>query len=163
MPLDPGRHWLAAGITGIPRQREWDAVKLVEAPGTAGDDGEFVVLADGRVLVESGSVFEPGPLAAALDGAVTAPYRAVAVRRDELWAVGACRIEVVQLDPSPDGSELELTWNGVTHLLTVDGAPASPTRAEALERIATGRVRGSYAAHAHRLEGELWEIRILAL
>ncbi len=31
MPLDPGRHWLAAGITGIPRQREWDAVATVHA------------------------------------------------------------------------------------------------------------------------------------
>ncbi len=163
MPLDPGRYWLAAGITGIPRQREWDAVKLVEAPGTPGDDGEFVVLADGRVLVESESMFNSDSLAAALEGAVTAPYRAVAVRRDELWAVGACRIEVVRLDPSPDGGELELTWDGAKHLLTVDGAPASPTRAEALERIASGRVRGSYAAHAHRLEGELWEILILAL
>lgn len=163
MPLDPGRHWLAAGITGIPRQREWDAVKLVDAPGSPGDDGEFVVLADGRIVVESESVFDPVPLAAALEGAVAAPYRAVAVRRDELWAVGACRIEAMRLDPSPDGDELELTWDGVMHLLTVDGAPASPARAEALERVATGRVRGSYAAHAHRLEGDLWEILILAL
>lgn len=163
MPLDPGRHWLAAGITGIPRQREWDAVKLVEAPGSVGENGEFVALADGRVLVESESTFDSTLLSAALAGVIAAPYRAVAVRRDELWAVGACRIEVVRLDPSPDGGELELTWDGAKHLLTLDGAPASPTRAEALERLASGRVRGSYAAHAHRLEGDFWEILVLAL
>ena len=63
MPLDPGRHWLEAGITGIPRQREWDAVKLVEAPGATGDELEFVALPDGRVLLESGPVgFDPAPL-----------------------------------------------------------------------------------------------------
>ena len=69
MPLDPGRHWLEAGITGIPRQREWDAVKLVEAPGAAGDELEFVALPDGRVLLESGpDGFDPAPLSTAFRG-----------------------------------------------------------------------------------------------
>ena len=163
MPLDPGRHWLAAGITGIPRQREWDAVATVQGPGTVGDEAQFVVLTGGRLLLESDPVFDAVPLAAALEGALDPPYRAVAVRRADLWAVGARRIEVVRLDPDPEGHDLELTWDGSTHALALDGAPASPLRATALERIAADRVKGSYAAHAHRLDDDLWEILILAL
>ena len=36
MPVDPGRHWLEAGITGIARQREWDAVVTVDGARVAG-------------------------------------------------------------------------------------------------------------------------------
>jgi len=163
MPLDPGRDWLAAGITGIPRQREWDAVVTVSALGIEGEEAQFVVLPEGRLLVESEPKFDAAPLAAALKTALEPPYRAVATRRDDLWAVGGRRIEVVRLDPDPDGDELELTWDGSAHTLALNGALASPSRATALERIAVGRVKGSYAAHAHRLDGDLWEILILAL
>jgi len=164
VPLDPGRHWLAAGITGIPRQREWDAVVTVEAPGSPGDELELVVLPDGRTLVEGGaSDSGSAAFAAALRGAIDAPYRAVAVRRPELWVVGARAIEVVQLDPDPGGDELELTWDGTTLSLTVDGVPENAARASALERIAAAREPGSYAVHAHRLKGELWELLLLPL
>lgn len=129
MPLDPGRHWLAAGITGIPRQREWDAVATVQGPGEAGDEAQFVVLSGGRFVLESDSAIEPSPLASALT--IDPPYRVVAVRREALWAVGARRIEVVRLHPDPDGDDLELTWDGSTHALALDGALASPSRAEA--------------------------------
>lgn len=164
MPLDPGRHWLAAGITGLPRQREWDAVVTVEAPGTPGDELELVVLPDGRVLVE-GEGSDPGSavFAEALRGAIDAPYRAVAVRRPELWVVGAREIEVVRLHPDPGGDELELTWDRATLSLTIDGVPEGAARASALEQVAAGREAGSYAAHAHRLEGDLWELLLLPL
>jgi hypothetical protein len=163
MPLDPGRDWLAAGITGIPRQREWDAVATVDAPGSSGDETQFVVLADGRVLVESDGAPDAGLLATGLEGVIDAPYRAVAIRREDVWAVGARRIEVAQLSPDPDGDDVELTWDGSAHALTIDGALASPPRGAALERIAAERVKGSYAAHAHRVDGDLWEILVLAL
>ena len=163
MPLDPGRDWLAAGITGIPRQREWDAVATVHAAGAPGDEAQFVLLPTGQLVVESEPAIDATPLAAALDGALEPPYRAVAIRRDDLWAVGARRIEVVRLEPDPDGDDLELTWDGAAHTLAVDGVLASPSRASALERIATEREEGSYAAHAHRLDGDHWEIMVLAL
>lgn len=163
MPLDPGREWLAAGITGIPRQREWDAVATVQAPGAPGDEAQFVALSTGRIVVESEPAIDATPLAAALEGALGPPYRAVAIRREDLWAVGARRIEVVRLEPDPDGEDLELTWDGSTHTLGIDGVLASPSRASALERIAVERVRGSYAAHAHRLDADFWEIMVLAL
>jgi hypothetical protein len=160
MPLDPGREWLAAGITGIPRQREWDAVVVADAPGEPGAEIEFVALPDGRLLTEGG---EATLYAAALAGAIETPYRAIAVRREDRWAVGARRIEVARLDPDPSGDDLELTWDGASLALVADGVPVGASRASALERLASGREKGRYAAHAHRLDGDLWEILVLPL
>jgi hypothetical protein len=163
VPVDPGRHWLEAGITGIARLREWDAVVTVSAPGMPGDEAEFVALPDGRLVVEGEHRLDPGPLAAALESSIDPPYRAVAVRRDELWAVGAVSIEVVELSPRPRGDDLELTWNGGELALTIDSLPADPAQADALERIASARRRGPYAARAHRVADDLWEILVLPL
>jgi hypothetical protein len=163
MPLDPGRDWLAAGITGLQRQREWDAVATTEGEGTPGEAVEFVALADGTFVLESGGAGDPAPFAAALGESIEAPYRALAVKRPDVWAVGAVTIDVERFDPDPRGDELELTWNGSELELTIDELPASPTQASALERIATSRVDGAYAAHAHRLRGDLWEISVLPL
>ena len=163
MPIDPGREWLAAGITGLQRQREWDALATVEADGTAGDEVGFVALADGSFVLESDGARDPSAFAEALRESVQPPYRALAVRRPELWAVGAVAIEVERLDPDPRGNELELTWNGSELELSIDNLPADPSQAAALERIAAGRVNGAYAAHAHRLRGDLWELSVLQL
>jgi hypothetical protein len=164
VPVDPGPHWLEAGITGIARLREWDAVVTVSAPGVPGDEAEFVVLPDGRLIAEGDHRPDPSAFAAALAGAIEPPYRAVAVRRESVWAVGAVAIEVAELAPSPRGTDLELTWDGSMLSLTVDTLPADPAQADALERIASARQPGrSYAARAHRLAGELWEILVLPL
>jgi len=164
LPLDPGSHWLEAGITGLARQREWDAVATAEGPGTPGDEVQFVALQGGRLLVESGPTgFDAPALAEALEGSLDPPYRGYAVRRDELWAVGATAIEVARLEPDPRGDDLELTWDGSTLALLTDGMPADAGDAAALERIATEREEGSYAAHAHRLEGDLFELLVLPL
>jgi hypothetical protein len=81
-PLDPGRHWLAAGITGLARQREWDAVATTEGPGEPGDEVAYIVLPGGRLLVESAPPgLDPGFLAAAFGDQLDPPYRAIAVRR----------------------------------------------------------------------------------
>jgi hypothetical protein len=162
-PLDPGREWLAAGITGLQRQREWDAVATAELDGIPGEEIEFVALPDGTFVVESDRSADPTPFADALGDDVARPFRALAVRRPEVWAVGAVSIEVERLDPDPRGTELELTWNESTLELTIDDVPAEPTRAEALRRIAASRVTGAYAAHAHRLRDDLWELSVLAL
>ena len=163
MPLDPSREWLAAGITGIARQREWDAVATVQGEGTPGDEVGFVALADGTYVLESAGAPDPAPFAAALGESIALPYRALAVRRPDLWAVGAVAIEVERLDPDPRGTELELTWNGSELALTIDELPAEPSQASAFERIATARVSGAYAAHAHRVRGDLWELSVLQL
>ena len=161
-PVDPGSHWLEAGITGLPRQKEWDAVATSDAPGTTGDEAEFVALSDGRLLVDSGPEgFDPGPLAVALEGAIERPYRALAMRRPEIWAVGANVIETARLEPDPRGNDLELTWDGAALALVADGMPADPSGVAALERLAVEREDGSYAAHATRLDGDLWEVLVL--
>ena len=136
MPLDPGREWLAAGITGLQRQREWDAVATADGDGTPGDEVEFVALDDGTFVLESDGGADPTPFAAALGDSIATPYRALAVKRQEVWAVGAVGIEVGRLEPEPRGDELELTWNGSELELTIDDLPAEPTRAAALERLA---------------------------
>jgi hypothetical protein len=161
-PLDPARAWLAAGITGLARGREWDAVVTLAADGEPGDEVAFVALPDGTFVLESDRA-DPVPFAEALARSIAPPYRALAVRRPELWAVGAVAIEVVSLQPDPEGDELELTWNGSERTLVVDSLPADPARATALERIAAARVQGTYAAHARRVRGDLWEVSVLAL
>jgi hypothetical protein len=163
VPLDPAREWLAAGITGLARGREWDAVATFRADGPAGDELSFVALGDGSFVLESTGEADVAPFAAALSESIVPPYRALAVRRSELWAVGAVAIDVEALDPSPRGDELQLTWNGSASELTIDGVPADPAQASALERIAARRMRGPYAAHAHRVRGDLWELSVLAL
>ena len=55
LPHDPGPHWGEVGIHGLHRQREWDAVVTVEAPGAEGADLWFVALRDGGVVVEEGA------------------------------------------------------------------------------------------------------------
>jgi hypothetical protein len=162
-PLDPGREWLAAGITGLQRQREWDAVATAQVDGIPDDEVAFVALSDGTFVLESEGSFDPAPFAHALGGEIDPPFRALAVRRPEVWAVGAVSIEVDRLDPDPRGDELELTWNGSSLELTIDGVPAEPSRAEALQRMASSRVSGPYAAHAHRLRADVWELSVLAL
>jgi hypothetical protein len=162
-PVDPGREWLAAGITGLQRQREWDAVATAVVDGIAADEVAFVALPDGTFVLESDAAADPTPFADALRDDIEAPYRALALRRPGVWAVGAVSIEVGELDPDPRGDELELTWNGSELTLTVDNLPADPGRAGALERLARARVKGPFAAHAHRLRGEVWELSVLAL
>jgi hypothetical protein len=162
MSIDPERGWLEAGITGLPRQAEWEVVVTAEAPGTRGDEIEFVALADGRVL--SGGA-EVSPFVAALEGELERPYQAVALRREDVWAVGANAIEVVRLEPDPEGDDLELAWDGSSLALVVDGAPVEASQAPALEQLARERESDgdSWVAQAHRLDGDLWEVSVLPL
>ncbi len=134
-----------------------------DAPGRPGDQVEFVALADGRLVLEEGHAADIEALAAALAGSLTAPFRAMAVRRDDVWAVGGSSIEVVQLAPDPQGDDLELTWDGETLALAADGIPVDVERAAALEQLAAERQRGPYVARARRLEGDLFEVSVLPL
>ncbi|CAN5727017.1 hypothetical protein BH20ACT14_BH20ACT14_19340 [soil metagenome] len=159
MPLDPGRHWLAAGITGIPRQREWDAVKLVEAPGSTGDEVQFVALPDGRIVLEAGpDGFDHSPLAAALEGSIERPYRAVARRRPELWAVGACSIGILELPRAPQGDALEVVRTADGLLIRVDGMPSGVHLPE-LDELGAARFV-SFVVRAQRLTDSLFEVEV---
>jgi hypothetical protein len=159
LPHDPGPHWGEVGIHGLHRQREWDVVLTVEALRTEGEEQWFVVLADGRIVVEegAGSVSE-------LEGAIPLqpPYRAHAVRRPQgIWAVAARRIETVELVDDPGGDALELAWDGVERTVRIDGEPTLAGVPE-LERLGAAR-HDAYVVTAARLTGSTWEISVAPL
>jgi hypothetical protein len=160
--LDPSRQWLAAGITGLARYREWDAVVTASAPGSAGDEIELVALADGVFLVERKTTdVDPQPLLAALAGVVEPPYRALGIRRPELWVVGAVGLEVVALGDDLRGSEIEVVRDEAGVRVRIDGLPA-PEQVPELEGLGEAR-GGSYVVRARRLKGTLFEVEVEAL
>ena len=146
--------WDAAGIHGLHRVREWDAVVTLEAPELQGERASFVALPGGDLVVEDGPP-SVEPLATALEQEIQPPYRAEAVRRDDgLWAVAGRRIEVVEL-PGVSGEELELTTHGGERTLLIDGERAFGS-IPALERP-------EHAVRAQRLDGEVWEVEATPL
>jgi hypothetical protein len=144
---EPRAPWREVGIHGMQRVREWDMTQTVDAPGIEGDAATFVVLPDGSVLVEDGAESSLQPLADAIEQELQPPYRARAARqRDDLWAVQAKRIRVVQLRNPPEGEAIELTRDG----LVVDGERAFGSVPE-LEGLGD-------VVRAERLDGDLWEV-----
>lgn len=150
------------GLHGVARPREWDAVATVEAPWLVGERIDFVTLPDGSLILEEGPDGDLEPLAAAVERSITAPYRAEAVRRDERhWGVAANRIEVLELPEVADGEEIILTVRDDEAELLIDGAEAEGT-VPSLEAYAASR-HPSFAAHARRIDEDLWEVRVYAL
>jgi hypothetical protein len=131
----------------------------VAAPSVQGDEAWFVVLEDGRVIVEDG-VADPSQLAAAVT--ISPPYRANAVRREGgLWVVAARGIETARLDDDPGGTSLEVTWDGNERTVRIDGEPTLAGLPE-LERLGAARHTG-YVVTASRLQGPVWEILVSPL
>jgi hypothetical protein len=158
---DPAAGALAgAGLP--PRARRWDAVVTAEAPDVEGNEVDFVTLPDGSLLVEE----EEGDaaldaLAQAIEGELTPPYRAHAVRQTErLWAVSARRIDVARLEA--DGDLIELTQTSDGKALRIDGMPVFGSIPE-LERLGESTAGPAYVVHAERLDADLWEVRVAAL
>jgi hypothetical protein len=142
------------GIHGIPREREYDAVVTTDAPDVKGTAARFVGLEDGSFLVEEAEG-EVDALAEAIEQALSAPYRATAVRRDDSqWAVAASRIRVMEL-PELGGDEVELAIRGDEKTLVVDGQRVFGTVPE-LEELA----QGDSVVRAARLDRRLWEVRV---
>ena len=115
--------WLEAGITGVPRSREWDVVRVVELPELEASrlaEISFDGLAGGGVSVD-GELSLPAAvverLVAALDQELDPPYEAIAVRRGQLdWALAArsrqfeeltlpplANVGMISVAVSPDG------------------------------------------------------------
>ena len=150
-----------AGIHGLHRLREWDAVATVDAPPLRGERAVFVTLPDGTLLVEEGED-DVAPLAEAVEAHLKPPYRAEAVRRHEtIWAVAARAIEVVRLEEDPGGDEVTVTARDGEREVVVDGARTFGGF-RALERLAEERF-DAYALRAARLENDLWEVEVSPL
>jgi hypothetical protein len=143
-----------AGIHGIARERQYDAVATAEAPDVEGDSARFVGLDDGSLVIEEGDG-ELTPLADAIEQEVDRPYRATAVRRSgTTWAIAGHRLRVVEL-PEPGGDEVELAILDGAQTLIVDGTRSFGTIPE-LVRLADGDA----VIRAGRLDGNLWEVRV---
>jgi hypothetical protein len=160
-PVDPGPHWGAVGIHGVPRPRRWDAVASAEAPGLKGNEVHFVALPNGDLVVDED---EPDDtlqaLADAVEEAIEPPYRAEAVRRDEdLWAVAARRVQVAELEAP--GDEIEVVVSGGERTLTVDGERGFGS-VPALEQLGE-QLGTAYVVRARRLDERLWEVEANAL
>lgn len=164
--------WVPAGVSGVPRARDWDAVVVVDVPELAGDpvaELAFRVREDGTV-VEDGDAASAAALARfanALSGAVEPPYEARAARRDRVgWSAAARRLrsgtaelpldlaasEIAVAIP-PDGERLVLVDGEERERL--DGALAAA--ADELERQGRERYR-TFVVRAERRPGERWEV-----
>jgi hypothetical protein len=166
MPLTPApQHPLVgalreAGIHGLHRQREWDAIASVLVPDLDLDELEFTALPDGTLLVEDdlpdGALT---PLADALEQTLSPPYHARAVRRENgVWAVAANKIEVVEVPEDIEGDTVSLAVQGEDRTLLIDDRPGwggLPT----LEAHAARHYR-DFVLHAERLDGQLWAVKV---
>jgi hypothetical protein len=141
--------WDAAGIHGLQRAREWDVVETVEAPQLPGERAAFVALPGGEVIVEEGPD-DPSPLADAIEHELAPPYRAEAVKREGgLWAVGAKRVEIAELQ-GIEGEEIEVAIHGDVRTVLVDGEHAFGS-IQQLERP-------GHVVRARRLDGDRFEL-----
>lgn len=151
-PHDTTPRWGEAGIHGVPRPRQWDAV-VTATIDLDGERAAFVVLPDGTLVIEDGPD-DLQPLADAVETELDPPYRAEAVRRgDDVWAVAARRIQVASFEH--DGERLELTVRDGERTLLVDGEPGFGSARE-LEELAPGDA----VVRATRIDGQDWEIQV---
>jgi hypothetical protein len=164
-PVMDARHplWQVAGIHGIPRVREWDAVTSAEAPELPGDETDFVALEDGTIFTDDDLPDEAlTPLADALENLLEAPYHALALRQAaDVWSVAAMRVTVVEVPEDIPGDKVELAVNEGERTIRLDDAE---TRADlpTLEQFASQQF-GSFVLRATRLDDRLWEVTVLPL
>jgi hypothetical protein len=162
--------WVEAGISGLARQREWDATALPEVPALRGSDEteiDFRVLGDGSVI---GDV-DPAVVAQLTrELAIEAPYLARAVRQDESnWIVGAVHMEseLVELPAGVDALALEaavppegeVMYLVDGEILTEDPEGATADALRELERLGADRFQ-AFVARADRLEDGRWELTV---
>ncbi len=150
--------WNQAGVHGVPRPRQWDAVVTAEAD-LPGDSVHFVTLEDRTVVVDEDVPDDQlAPLADAVETQLNPPYRAEGTRRDDrLWAVGASKIDVVSIDEEIGGDTVELAVRDGVVTQLVDGAHGFGSVPE-LEALGAGMP--SFVVRADRIDGDLWEVAV---
>lgn len=163
-PLDPD-HPLQqiAGIHGVPRPREWDAVASAEAPGVPGEELEFVVLEDGTLVVDEDTPEGVlSPLADALEITIEPPYHAYARRREQdVWAVAAFVVDVVEVPEELTGDTVSISVQDGLREALVGGQPYG-YRIQSLEQFAEADFE-AYVLEGTRIDGELWEVTVSPL
>jgi hypothetical protein len=162
-PHDTRPRWGSAGIHGIHRFREWDALVRVEGVELETDEVGFVALADGTLVVpDDVDEGELMPFAEAVEAELPPPFRAQAVHGGGgAWTVAAEAIELAELGREVEGEQIELTVREGERSLIVDGALAFGS-IPSLERL--GEARGDdFVVRASRVDGDLWDVRVLPL
>jgi hypothetical protein len=163
-PLDP-RHpfWQVAGIHGVARAREWDAVVATLAPELPGEELDFVVLEDGTLIVDLDLPDDAlSPVADALDQALEAPYHAYAHRREgDVWVAAAIVVDIVAIEEEIDGDSIEVVSRDGERM-TVIGGELTNRRIVPLEELAEEDFE-SYFLEASRIDATLWEVTVNAL
>ena len=163
-PIDP-RHplWQVAGIHGIPRVREWDAVTTAVAPELPGDETDFVVIDDGTIFTDDDLPDEAlTPLADALESLIEAPYHALGLQQDgDVWSVAAMRVNVVEVPEDVPGDKIDFVVNDGERTIAVVDA-RSTLKVPSLEQFAAQQF-GSFVLRASRLDDTLWEVTVLPL
>jgi hypothetical protein len=162
--------WVESGVSGLARQREWDATVITEVRGLEGSEEvevDFRVLGDGSVVGDvSGDVLAE----LTRDLGVDPPYAARAVRQNAReWMVGAVRIEseLVALPGGVDAVSLEAAVppeGGTMYVVDGEILAEAPTGAAAdalaeLERRGAERFQ-AFVARADRLEDGRWELTV---
>ncbi|HYZ20163.1 MAG TPA: hypothetical protein VE615_11505 [Gaiellaceae bacterium] len=152
-----------AGIHGVPRPREWDAVASAEAPDLPGDEIDFVVLDDGTLIVDQDLPEDAlSPVADSLELTISPPYHAVARRGESsVWAAGAMEVAVVKVPEDVPGDEVALAVQGDERTLLVDDE-RSDADVPTLEEYGYAQ-HDAFVLRASRLDGLLWEVTVNAL
>jgi hypothetical protein len=156
---EPGLGLVA--IHGVPRARTWDAVASAHAPGLVGETAVFVVLPDGTVVLEDDQRDDSlAPLADAIEGQLSPPYRAAAVRREgSVWSAVAEQVAIVEL-PWLEGDVVDLSVVDGMRELAVDGE-TTIRPIPALDAVA--EEHADVALHAERIDGDIFAVDVFPL
>jgi hypothetical protein len=173
--LDPRAfRWVEAGVSGLARSRDWDAVELISVPELADrgvEELRFGVLADGAIVGGDAAGVPQHILdrfAERLAVTVEAPYEAVAARQTRLeWSVAARQLRIEEIDlPHVDAAEIVVAVapDDQTSVL-VDGSEpdhvASEVEAAAAKLEELGRSRHrSFVIRARRTVGDRWAVSV---
>jgi hypothetical protein len=165
--------WVEAGVSGLPRSREWDAVTVVELPeleSSSASELTFRVLGDASVAGAEGL---PGAaverIVAELESAVRPPYEVRAARRGRCdWSVAAreLRLESVPLLGSLPGDELAVAVTPDGERTTfVDGEETGLLTADLEAAFAVLERRGrerfpAFVSRAERVGPGRWELSV---
>ena len=166
--------WVEAGVSGVPRGREWDAVAVVDLPELADaalSEIRFRVLEDGSISGAEGAAVPDlalRRLAAAVEEMLSPPYEALAARRGcHDWSIAAreLRLEGIELPAALAAGEIVLAVPpGGERTLLVEGeepavmTPELEAAAAELERRGLARF-DAFVARAERVGGR-WELTI---
>lgn len=165
--------WVEAGVSGIARRRDWDAVEIVDVPELEGvplEELRFARLADGTIVSDEAPV--PAAvlerLADRAGGVVPPPFEALAARRTRLqWSVAVREVRLAEISlPPVQAAELVLALGpaGEPEFL-VDGAPPAAMTPELetaqaiLERAGRARYQ-AFVARARRVASERWVLSV---